>query len=199
MTEDEIKSIEAVFGKVGAIPDSFVSWMVDQFALAVPSIPISQLFGARTIERIFDIETDAVTVSGGTETTIYSVAVPGKTIAQNGLLKVVMPITLEDAAAAVSATARVKLGGATVHSHPMRAFFAAASAEDFHVYLYNFGSYASQVVESRWLYTKQASFAAVDLSVDTTLSVTFQFSGGDANDVFVRKAAFASLYNPSPA
>lgn len=198
MTEDDIKSIEAVFGKVGAIPDTFVAWMTDQFALAVPSIPINQMFGARTIERLFDIKTDSLSVSGGTETEIYSVPLPGKTIAQNGLLKLKIPITLEDAAAAASATARVKLNGTTVHSQPMRAFLTTPDPEDLEVYLHNLNTYTSQVIETRWFFRRFASFASVDLSLDATLSVTFQFTGGDANDIFVRKGVFATLYNPSP-
>lgn len=197
MTEKEIREIEALFGAPARIPREFSSWMADQFALAVPSIPISQLFGARSIERLFDIQTNSITVSGATETTIYETTIPGKSVAQNGRLKVVMPITLQDAAGAASATARVKLNGTTLHTQPMRAFFPTPDPSSLDVYVWNRDKYDLQVIESRWFYRKFWSPAAVDLSLDSTLTITAQFTGGDANDILVRKAAFASLYNPS--
>ena len=97
----------------------------------------------------------------------------------------------------MSATARVKLNGSTVHTHPLRAFFAAPDPNQLTIQIWNRDQYNSQIVETRHSFTMAWSPATVDLSLDATLTVTFQFTGGDANDIFVRKAAFASLYNPS--
>lgn len=196
-TEKDIKEIASLFGTPVAIPGEFARWMADQFALAVPSIPITQLFGARSIERLFAIETDSITVSGGTETTLFTTPIPGKSIAQNGRLKLQMPITLQDSAGTRQGLLRVKLNGSTILSHPIVAQATAADPQDLIVHVWNRDQYDSQVVESRWLYTKQWAPATVDLAAEATLTVTYQHTSGDANDILVRKAAFATLYNPS--
>jgi hypothetical protein len=72
MTEidaQQIKEIEALFGKPVSIPGEFARWMSEQFALSVASIPITQLFGARRFERLFYVDTTAMNASGGTEQT----------------------------------------------------------------------------------------------------------------------------------
>lgn len=197
MDEKQIQEIEALFGKTILIPGEFARWMADQFALAVPSIPITQLFGARSIERLFDVETDAITVSGSAETTIYETTLPAKSIAENGRLRVIMPITLQDAAGTRVGNMRVKLNGSTVLTHPVRAFSASADPQDLRATIWNHDAYTRQTVEGRWFFTRQCGFSTVDLSLDATLTITFQFTSGDANDILVRKAAFATLYNPS--
>lgn len=197
MDEKQIAEIQQLFGSTIKIPGEFARWMADQFALAVPSIPISQLFGARTVERLIDAQTSSVTITGGTETEFYSLLLAGKSIAQNGCLKIVIPFTIQDSAPNGQCVLRVKINGTTVHSHQILAFLSTPDPEQMSVYIWGHDQYARQTVQTSWLYTKAWSPATVDLSVPFTVSVTFQNNGGGGSDVFIRKAAFASLYNPS--
>lgn len=197
MNEQDIQDIRDLFGRPTLIPSVFKKWMVDQFALAIPSIPMSQLFGARAIERLIDVNTTSQTVSGGTETEIYSLLLPGKTIARNGRLRIEIPCTIQDAAATRQGYMRVKLGGNTIVSQPIVAQFASANPDRVGVSIWNLGSYAAQAAESFWGYRTTAAFPTVDLSVDTTLTITIQFTSGDADDIFVKKAVFATIFNPA--
>lgn len=197
MTEADIEDIKSLFGRPMLVPAEFRKWMVDQFALAIPSIPLSQLFGARVIERMIDVNTTSQTVSGGAETGIYSLLLPGKSIAQNGRLRIEIPCTLQDAAASRQGYMRVKLNGNTIVAQPIIAQFAAPTATRLGVSIWNLNSYSSQTAQSFWDFRTTAAAAAVDLSVDATLTITFGFTAGDADDIFVKKAVFTTIFNPA--
>lgn len=198
MTEKDISDITSFFGRMLLIPPEFKRWMVDQFALAIPSIPLSQLVGGRSIERIIDINTDVVSVSGDTEQTIYTLPLRGKTIAENGRLKIDLAVTMQDAAAAHSATMNVKIDGVTIGTITQRASFATPDPIRAGVIIWNRGSYSSQVVETILNNVfRTIAFPAADLSVDSVLTVTVDWISGDADDIFVKKSAIATVYNPT--
>lgn len=200
MIEQDIKDIQDFFGRPFLVPAEFKSWMADQFALAIPSIPISQLVGGRSIERIIDINTTPVTVSGDTEQTIYTLALPAKTIAQNGRLRVDLAATIQDAAAAHSAILNVKIDGVTIGSITQKAALATPDPMRAGVIIWNRNSYASQVVEAyQFNVIKTITFGSTDLSVDRTLTITIDWITGDGDDVWVKKSAVTTVYNPEPA
>ena len=200
MIEKDIQDIGSFFSRVLLIPAEFKRWMADQFALAIPSIPLSQMVGGRSIERIIDIETTQVSVSGDTEQTIYTLPLRGMTIAKNGRLRIDLAVTMQDAAAAHFATMFVKINGVTIGQITQQAFFATADPMRGAVYIWNRGSYSAQVVECVLNNViRTIAFPTTDLSVDTTLTITVDWASGDANDIFVKKSAVATVYNPEPA
>lgn len=200
MIDQDIKDIQDFFGRPFLVPAEFKSWMADQFALAVPSIPISQLVGGRTIERIIDINTTPVSVSGDAEQTVYTLALPGKTIAKNGRLHIDMAATIQDAAATHSAIMNVKIDGTTIGSVQQRATIAAADPMRAGVIIWNRNDYASQVVEAyQFNVIKTITFGTTDLSIDRTLTITIDWITGDGDDIWVKKSAVTTVYNPEPA
>jgi hypothetical protein len=200
MNEKDAQDINSFFGRVLLIPSEFKRWMVDQFALAVPSIPMSQLVGGRSIERIIDISTDEVSVSGDTEQTIYTLPLRGKTIAENGRLRIDLAATMQDAAASRFAAMNVKIDGVTIGTITQKAFFATPDPIRGAVYIWNRSSYSAQVVECVLNNVfRTITFGTTDLSVDRTLTITVDWASGDGDDIFVKKSAIATVYNPEPA
>lgn len=204
MNEEERTDIEKLFSKPLSVPPVFKRWMADQFALQVPNIPITQLFGGRAIERMLDSDNTPMQVTGGLETTVYSLPIKGKTVAMNGRVRVEMTMDAQSTDVGISLILRFKLGGTTIHTVTIPDdSLSGTVAEGAATWIFwNMNAYAAQasdVMVRQFRYVRGFQFPTVDLSQDTTLSITAQFSGGspDANDIFNKYAVVSTVYNPT--
>lgn len=201
LNAQDVQDMKAVFGRPILVPPEFKRWMADQFALAVPSLPMSQLVGGRTIERIIDIDTTTVSVTGTGDVTIYTLALPGKTIAKNGRLKIDIGATAADATRSHTSTMSVKVDGATQVAQPALINVTTPLAMKCGVVIWNRNAYDAQVFEAvHHNVTKGIAFTSLDLSVDHTLTITVTWgASGDGSDVFTKLNAIATVFNPEPA
>lgn len=183
-------------------PDAFKNWMTDHMAVNIPQLPITQALGGRGIARYLNSNADSVTVtnSGGTEETLYTTNVAGRTMGQTGQLKVTLVLTAESPDVSNALTIRLKLGGTTLNSFivdtdtldgtpkPAVAIFT----------VFNAGDYAVQYTTCSGTFVTgtTVSSSTVDTSTAQDLTITGQWTSADTNDILVKKYAAVEVFNP---
>lgn len=208
VTEKDIEDIESLFSRPFAVPDAFKRWAFDQFALGVPSLPVSQLVGGRAIERILYSNKESASFSGNSEQAVCEIPLTGKGLVKNGRIKVDVAFAARSPDSGIYLYLRLKLGSTTVCQGRFAEGVLDPTDSNGHAVftLWNMDSYAAQAADVRAFCGGGSygggvalgfGFSTVDLADDTTLSVAVDFDTGDSNDVFTRKSVIATIYNPA--
>lgn len=205
----EREKITRFFSHPLFIPSSFKTWMIDHLATEIPNLPVSQVLGSGGVARGLDVSTGAVAASGAGTTTLYSLPIKGKQLAQNGFLEVELYVTAQSPDASNSADLKLMLGGQTLATIQYQTVTLdgtpAPSSILFRVHAK--GSYTSQFTTVDVSLRDSAGVqqlvpvtligeTTVDMSVDQTLSVTVLWAGGSSDDIITKQFVEVTIFNP---
>lgn len=207
LSTKEIEQVQRLLSSPLHFPSEFKSWVSDWLATNIPQIPISQAFGGRGVPRFLSADTTHVSTVATTYTQIYSVKVPGKRLAENGQLQILLYYTAlcPDVSNTVALTVEINGAQAAYLQELDCDNHLDGTARDgmWQINIFNLGSYASQGVAAFGSFDAQAGptplGGAGSASADTTQDFTVTVSAiwGDAGGQdFDKYYASTQIFNP---
>lgn len=202
------EKIRRLFSHPLHFPSEFKTWMLDQLVLNVPDLPVGQAFQGSSLAKQLKHDASEVSATSVAETTIFSVVVPGHSLAKNG--RIVVDSYWIASCGDVSNLGHIYLyfGGVRLADCRLQTAFLDFSARNGTVRwtVENANAYGSQRVWGfSWIdITGTLAGApadgawgsgAVDTTVDQTLEIRVAWRDA-GSQAFTSKLATAQLYNP---
>ena len=208
LSEREQEEVKKLLSNPLFFPPEFERYVREQISKNTGELPISQMLGARGIERYLTTNTTEVdVVNTAVETQVFSYGVKGKTIALAGQLRLFVAGVAKTPDATNQVFIRVKLGGTTFVQFALTQATLDGTYRPwaFQAVLRNKGSYVAQhglALGSAAnelggnLTLTNNNEVAVDTSSDKNLTLTFAWDSGNANSSCKVQYVAASVFNP---
>ena len=208
LSPEERAQLQRMMGHPTDYPKEMMAHIKGWLEVNPPDFPAST-FKGKGVPRYIDraVASSMTAASGTGEDTMYSYTVKAKTLSPTGQMRILFFFTAQSPDASNTATIRVKLGATTVASFQVDTDQIDGSARigAVEVKIVNAGAYNSQLALLVGTHNTEAGgyaalngvgSGAVDLSQDQVLSITNQWSGGDANDIVTPSYVAVEVFNP---
>ena len=208
LSQEERKNLHRMMGFPSDYPKEMMAHIREWLSVNPPDLAAST-FKGKGVPRYVDraVASSMTAASGTGEDTMYSYTLKAKTLSPSGQLRILFFFTAQTPDAGNTATVRIKLGATTIASFLMDADQLDSNARVGAVEckVVNAGAYNSQLALLVGTHNTEAGgyasingvgSGAVDLSQDQVLSITNQWSGGDANDIITPSYVAVEVFNP---
>lgn len=181
-------------------PKEFTDWLVDYNRANAD--PVTQQLGSSGFPRYLAADRTAVTVgSTTTETTLATITLPAKTVAQGGYLSLDLYFVAMCSDSSNAIAFNWKANGTTFSgvSISTTALDEVSRAGRLAHSLNNLGVYTSQFLERHLIFvatdTPHLAIASLDMSQDITLTLTAKWNSAGVQS-FTKYLVSASVFNP---
>lgn len=200
LTPDERVQMKRMLMFPEEFPKEFTDWLVDY--QRVNTDPVTQQLGSSGFPRYLAADRTPVTVgSTTTETTLATITLPAKTVAQGGYLglDLYFVATCSDASNALALVWKANgtiFSGLSISTSVLDEVSRAGRLAHS---LNNLGVYTSQFLERHLIFiatdTPHLEIASLDMSQDITLTVTAKWTSAGVQS-FTKYLVSASVFNP---
>lgn len=208
LSPEERAQLQRMMGHPTDYPKEMMAHIKGWLEVNPPDFPAST-FKGKGVPRYIDRAVAAsMTASSGTgEDTMYSYTLKARTVSPTGQLRILFFFSAQSPDVSNDCTVRIKLGATTVVSFLLATDQLDGNARQHvaDIKIVNAGSYSSQLAYLTGVkYTESGAVntilgigsSSVDLSQDRVLSITNQWSSGDANDIVTPSYVAVEVFNP---